>query len=281
MKPPHTAALDAISRSASARTIIASLPPNSRTDGISLRAHASAIFRPVSTLPVKNTLSGAASISALPISPPPCTICTRCSGKLARAAISPISAPVHGVSSLGFSTHGIASGQRRNHLRHRNREGIIPRRDDCDDSERLVFEPAGFRFRGDVVVRDALGTQPLRRAAREKIGRVERENDFGEDGFDARLARLARDHVGDFVAAVEDRVAQPTQRRGALADRLRRPCCLRGPRALENRGHVAGLARFESRDCSPGRWIDRLDVLRRRQQWCRQVSWRAVPIIVP
>ena len=83
---------------------MASLPPSSSTDGISLLAHASAIRRPVATLPVKNTFAGPASMIAAPTSPPPCRICTRPFGNPARSIISPTSAPVAGVSSEGFSS---------------------------------------------------------------------------------------------------------------------------------------------------------------------------------
>src|SRR5271157_6546080 len=61
-KLPHTAALDATSRSASPSTSIASFPPNSSTLGSKCRAQASATCFPVNTLPVKNTLADLVTI---------------------------------------------------------------------------------------------------------------------------------------------------------------------------------------------------------------------------
>ena len=56
-----------------------------------------------------------------------------------------------------------------------------------------------FSFQSDIVVRDALGTKPARRVAREKVCGVEGEKNFCEDRFDAGLARFACDDIGDFV----------------------------------------------------------------------------------
>ena len=56
-------------------------------------------------------------------------------------------------------------------------------------------------------MRHRLGPQPFRGLPRQKIGGVERENQFREYGFDVRLARLERDRVGHFVAMFVDCVA--------------------------------------------------------------------------
>ena len=108
----------------------------------------------------------------------------------------------------GLQQHGVSGDERGNQFRHRNREGKIPGRNNCDDAMRLEFEPTGFRLQRDVVVRDAFGAQPSRRLAREEVGGVECEKHFGEDGFDARLAGFASDDVRDLVAAFEDCVAK-------------------------------------------------------------------------
>ena len=168
MKPPQTAALEAISRSASARTIIASFPPSSRTEGINFLAQASAIRWPVETLPVKKTFSGPASIIAAPRSPPPCSTCTSPAGNFAWRKIRATSQPHHGVSSEGFSTTALPGSQRRNHLRHGNGEGIIPRRNDGHDAAADRIPATGFRFHGELWCGTRSRPQPARRAgARE------------------------------------------------------------------------------------------------------------------
>src|SRR5580658_8349139 len=161
MKPPQTAALDAISRSASARTIMASLPPSSRTDGINFLAQASAMRWPVETLPVKRTLSGPASMIAAPLqhlhqARRKFCLCDEFADQLATPWCE----------FGGFEQHRVARRERGDYLRHGNRERIIPRRDNRDDAQRIEFEPAGFRFHGDVVVRHAFGTEPARGLAR-------------------------------------------------------------------------------------------------------------------
>ena len=82
---------------------------------------------------------------------------------------------------------------------------------------RLELEPAGFRFQRDVVVRDAFGTQPSRRLAREEVGGVEREKHFGEDGLGAGFAGFADDDICDVVAALEDCVAKFAKHCAAFA----------------------------------------------------------------
>ena len=53
--PPQAAALAARSRSASARTIIGSLPPSSRLTGVSVSAARAITLRPVRSEPVNWT----------------------------------------------------------------------------------------------------------------------------------------------------------------------------------------------------------------------------------
>src|SRR2546426_334437 len=63
-----------------------------QTDLTAIRV-ASPTRRPVATLPVNRTLSGAASINACPTSPPPWTMVTRFFGKPASRKSLSISAP--------------------------------------------------------------------------------------------------------------------------------------------------------------------------------------------
>src|SRR5204863_474799 len=69
VSPPQVAASAAASGSASASTIIASLPPHSSSTGVSVSAHAAMIFLPVRVDPVKASLSTPAPVNVAPVSP--------------------------------------------------------------------------------------------------------------------------------------------------------------------------------------------------------------------
>src|SRR4051794_31984395 len=101
--PPHTQALAAASRSASASTIMASLPPHSTSTGVSVSAQAAITFLPVRVEPVNASLSTPAVHSAAPVSPSPCTAWnTGSSTTSANASTSHW--PTAGVYSLGLKT---------------------------------------------------------------------------------------------------------------------------------------------------------------------------------
>src|SRR5205085_566382 len=104
VSPPQVAASAAASGSASASTIIASLPPHSSSTGVSVSAHAAMIFLPVFVDPVNASLSTPARVSAAPVSPVPKTVWkTGCSGTAsAKRAASQL--PTAGVYSLGLNT---------------------------------------------------------------------------------------------------------------------------------------------------------------------------------
>jgi hypothetical protein len=103
----------------------------------------------------------------------------------------------------------------------------------------MEFGPAGFRFQREIVMRHAFGSEPTRGSAREKMGGVEREQNFGEDGFDARLSCFARDSIGDVVPARINRIAKAEQSRAALGKRPRNPFFLSLAGALENTRQIA------------------------------------------
>ena len=101
---PQTAWSAASSRSASAATIIASLPPHSTTHGVRLAAQAAITLRPVAAEPVKASLSTPDRHSALPVSPKPVISCrTGCSATTS-ANESTSQRPTAGVYSLGLKT---------------------------------------------------------------------------------------------------------------------------------------------------------------------------------
>jgi hypothetical protein len=97
----------AASRSASAKTRLAPLPPSSRLTGVRLAAAARAIARPVADSPV-NTMRSIAgdSVSHCPAAsgPKPCTTLSTPSGKPARSASRAMIVADAGESSAGLST---------------------------------------------------------------------------------------------------------------------------------------------------------------------------------
>src|SRR4051794_25389187 len=99
---PQTAASAAASTSASASTIIASLPPASITTGTRFSAQAAITLFAVAVEPVKAILPTPDRQSAAPTSPRPCTACsTGCSGTTS-ANVSTSHWPTIGVYSLGL-----------------------------------------------------------------------------------------------------------------------------------------------------------------------------------
>ncbi len=84
-------------------TMAASLPPSSSEQGTSRSAQATAMRRPVATLPVNTTPSGPASTRAAPTSPPPWTIWSTPAGRRPSKS-EKSSLPDRAAISLGFQT---------------------------------------------------------------------------------------------------------------------------------------------------------------------------------
>ena len=112
----------------------------------------------------------------------------------------------------------------------------------------MKFSPAGFRFQREIVMRHAFGTEPPGRLSREKMRGVEREQNFGEDGFDARLPRFARDGIGDVVPARINCIAEAEQSRAAFGKWPRSPFCLSLASALENARQIACAGGWKAGD---------------------------------
>jgi hypothetical protein len=98
--------LDAASRSASGKMMLADLPPSSRVTRLRLPAAPRRIWRPTAGEPVKVTLSTSGwSTSAAPaVLPNPGTTLSTPGGNPAASASSPRRNAVSDVSSAGFST---------------------------------------------------------------------------------------------------------------------------------------------------------------------------------
>jgi hypothetical protein len=105
---PHAAASAAASRSASALTSMASLPPHSASTGVRVSAAAAITLRAVAAEPVNASLATPLRASASPVEPGPVTSCsTGCtSPKMPSASRKAWTShsPVAGVSSDGLNT---------------------------------------------------------------------------------------------------------------------------------------------------------------------------------
>ena len=149
------------SRSESANTMLALLPPSSRVDGLTCSAHPAATRLPTSVDPVKTILRtfGCVTKRSPTTEPRPGSTWNRCSGRPDSSASSPSRMRGQRRPVGGLQQHGVAGGERGREPPRRDRHREVPRHDHADDAERLVegdVEPAGDR--------DLLADQPLGRA---------------------------------------------------------------------------------------------------------------------
>ena len=221
---PQTAAFAARSRSASASTIIASLPPSSRLYGISRSAARCAIFLPVRVDPV-NWMKSASSTSADPVAPVP-----------VRHSSTP------GAPTSSRQPRTISRGGQRRELRrldrdrragqqrgHRIGQGeqnrVVPRADDPDDRVR----PVGDRellARDQQAVRSRMRVgQELLRALSVVLEQVDRDRNL-QGGLLPRLSRLALEQLCEALIVVEQPVTKPPDPFASAGRSQRLPCRL-------------------------------------------------------
>src|SRR5271156_5393896 len=137
----------------------------------------------------------------------------------------------------------------------------------------MEFRPSGFCFQRQIVVRNALGTEPTRGLAREEICGVESEQNFGKDSFDAGLPRFAGDGICDVVTARVNRVSETEQRRAAFAERTGYPFFLCLACAFENSGQIASAGGLKARDDFVCGGIDRIYKARLWSHGDRERMW--------
>ncbi len=99
----------------------------------------------------------------------------------------------------GLADDRVARGDGGNNLAERNRQWIVPGTDDGDYAERFVDDFAGFGFRGQSMVRDAFIAQQRRRLLGVIGGGVQRDENVGEECFDAGLTGFENYSVGEAV----------------------------------------------------------------------------------
>src|SRR6266850_629032 len=120
----------------------------------------------------------------------------------------------------------VSRSHRRNDLAERNRERVIPRRNNRDDAERLIDQIAALGFRRRAVMRDALGSKRRGGILRPVFCRIQRDKKVGEKRFHSRLAGFKNHSVGQLVARSHDAFAKSSQLRAAVRYRNLHPLAL-------------------------------------------------------
>ena len=235
------------SRSASASTIIGSLPPSSSETGVSVSAARAMTRLPVSLDPVNMTMS-AASITASPACRSPATTSSTSSGRPTSRMPSAISSEVSGVADAGLSSDGVARGQRGDAVAERVEQRVVPRADDADQPVRLVAHDelaaprVGVRGADLLVGQIALGVPGPEAERRRAVG------DLGDQRVVVGLAGLRDDRVRDPVRVVEQPLARAPQDLAAGLEAERGPRGLRRARPCGQRGHLRRAHRRDRGD---------------------------------
>ena len=224
----------AASRSASARTMLADLPPSSSVSRFMLAAARRWISWPAAVEPVNESAStSGCSASADPASASPVTTFKTPAGIPASSASSASRKRRHRRLRGGLVDDGVAAGEGRGDLPRGDREREVPRGDDRTDAERLadrVREDArgGRVGRAEDLGRPAGVVGPRRDGERQVAGRC-----LGE-----RLADVAALDLGQFIGIALDQLRQRVEqpRPARRVERGPGRLCLTGRR--DRRIHV-------------------------------------------
>ena len=240
---PNTAdgaAAAAASRSASANTMFADLPPSSSVTRLIVAAAPAAIERPTSVEPVNAILatSGCSTRRCPHVRPGPTTTFTTPSGRPASRASSREAQRRQRRQLRRLEHDRVARRERRRELPRRDRQREVPRRDQTDDAERLAH-----RERLAARDRDRVAEQPLGRA-RVVAERVDHHAHLAARVGD-RLAGVARLEHRQLLAVLAERVGERVQHPRALAGRQRAP---RRQRRRRARDRLVDLLDARARD---------------------------------
>ncbi len=266
------AAAAAASRSASAKTMLALLPPSSRVTRLSWSAALRMIPWPTSVDPVKQTLrtSGWLVNRSPTTEPLPGRTVKTPSGMPASSASSPSRIAVSGVSSAGLRTTVLpaASAGREAPAGDGHRE--VPRHDDGDDAERLLEGDVDAARDGDL-----LAEEPLRSGGvvREDVPDVPRLPPRVAD----RVAGVGDLEPGQLLVVLADEIGEPAQQPATVGrgDGPPRGADLDG--AGDRRVGLLGADELDRPDDLLGRGVD--DVLGARGAGgCRGAHRRSNPL---
>ena len=231
----------AVSRSASAKTMLGFLPPSSRATFFTVPAAAAITARPVARPPVNDTRSTRGSATSGPPTsgPVPGTRLATPSGTPASARRSMRRSEVDGVSSLGLSTKVQPGGEGRRHLPRGLQQRVVPGRDEGAHPDRLVDDPADH-------VGPAGVDDPSRVLGRHPAVVAEHRGHVVDVGLALHqpLAGVERLGPGHGVAVAGQEVGHPEQDRTPLLGRGvgprtrgRRRCGRRRRRPRRRRAH--------------------------------------------
>ena len=126
----------------------------------------------------------------------------------------------------GLRNHGIPRGDGRDDLAERDCQRVVPRRNDGNDTERLVGQIATFGFRGGAVMRNPTRAKSAPDIPGPVFRGIESNENIRKEGFHARLAGFAHNRVSQFNARGHDSFAEAAQLLAAIADRKLRPYIL-------------------------------------------------------
>ena len=204
--------------SASAKTMLALLPPSSSVTRFTWSAQPAMIRLPTSVEPVKQTLrtSGWVTNRSPTTDPLPGMTVSTCSGSPASSASSPIRIAVSGVSSAGLRTTVLPAASAGAKPQPGDRHREVPRHDDADHAERLVEGEVGAAGH-----RDLPPEQPLRR--RRVVVQAVADVAGLPAGVAPGVPGVAHLELGELVDVLVDDRREPAQQRGPLARGHRPP----------------------------------------------------------
>ena len=210
-KTAYGAAAAARSRSASAKTRLADLPPSSSVTRLIVVAAPCMTPRPTSVEPVKPIFatSGCSTSRCPTTRPGPTTTLTTPSGIPASRIRSARRSAESGVSSAGFEDDRVPAGERGAELPAGDIEREVPRHDQADDAERLAegdVDAAGDGDRLAVVLVDG---------ARVEVEDLRDHADLGARAGD-RLADVLRFDPRELLGVLLDERGEPAQEGGAI-----------------------------------------------------------------
>ena len=210
-KTPSGAEVAAFSRSASAKTTFADLPPSSSVTRFMVPAAQAIIFFPTPVEPVKATLAtSGCSVRRWPtVLPGPTTTFTTPSGMPASKAMRSNSSAVSGVSSAGLRTTVVTGGERRGHLPARDGQREVPRDDEPDDAK--WFAERHVHAAGD---RDGVAEVPFRGSG--IVAEGIRDHAHLAAGGNDRLASVFGLYLGQVLLLRLQCVGEPVQKAGPV-----------------------------------------------------------------
>ena len=143
---------------------------------------------------------------------------------------------------------GVARRERRQRVRDRHRQRVVPRRDDADDALRQIVRA---RLRQHRKRAEGLALGEIARRLLGVVTAHARGVEHLLERLDARLARLDLDEVEQLVLAIEHEVVQPREELDAFADVALCPFLLRCARPFVGGDDVVGRRRGQRADRLP------------------------------